>query len=560
MQNNLNINTTKHYKIMLGFLVTLGLSLTLMFTIMHPNLQLDAAEIIAWGQEWQWGGQKHPAFPAWFLQVFMQILPNNIASYYLVGQIAMAITYIFVWLLAREILNPTQALLATIILACAMFYSFCSLTYNANILSLLAWAAFNFCLWKALNDQRKRWWIALAIAATAAILSKYAAMLMFIAAFTTMIIIPEWRKLLKTYKPYIAIAIVAVLTTPHWWWVADNNYTTIQYALGRFEAEKAIVIAPFYPHIYFPLRFAYGQIFNMLPMLMVFAVLMPWKINWLYFAIWKNKKSNTVNKKNEKQKSKKQVKVFLLTMGLMPFAITMTISVLFGKYIHSLWGLFYWNLAGISLFYFFGHKIIWARLKKSIAIWAFFVIATTFGFLMVLFIVPTVPTTGQKNHNTNIDEIPETKQVSPARNRRLLPYFGGEYLAKFIENEWQKKGYGKIKIAAGHSWLAGNVAFFSDDRPSVFNDLNETKSAWLNIDMLKQSGGVVLWHAENYSENNKQNEKYQMPPKYKKALQGKNYQLQKPIAVPWHKILGAEPYRVRGLQLPKVGWAIIPPS
>ena len=544
-----NISNTRAKVIICAFVISLASSLTLLYSILHPNLQLDAAEILFSAKEWQWSGYKHPAMPAWFLQAFITLLPNKVASYYFVGQVALAATFVFVWLLAREILENRQAVLATIILASAMFYSFYSLTYNANTLSLLAWAAFNFCLWKALSDKRRRWWLALAIAASVAVLSKYASILIFISAFTTMLIIPEWRRMLKTYKPYMAIAIAIIITMPHWLWVVENNYTTIKYALGQFSDKFAFKAKPAFPYIYFPLRFAYGQVYNMLPAILSFAVLLKWSL-----IFRPNRINSRIDSRINQQSRKKEVTVFLLVMGLMPFAISLTISMLLEKYLHSLWGLFYWNLAGISLFYFFGAKILWTRLRAFLALWAFFLIATTVGFLMILFFVPTKQREHAKEPNTKVEEIAETRQLSLAHNRRLLPYFDGEYLAKFIAKEWRQKGYGKIEIVGGQQWLAGNVSFFANDRPSVFEELDYNKSAWISSEEFAQKGAVVLWHQESSAENN------QMPDKYRKALLGKKYEIQKPILVPWRKVLGREPRRVHGLPKAKVGWAIVAPQ
>ena len=547
---NNNISNARANIIICASVTILASSLTLLYSILHPNLQLDAAEILFWGQEWQWGGYKHPALPAWFLQAFLLILPNKVASYYFVGQVTLAATLFFVWLLAREILDNRQAILATIILASAIFYSFYSLTYNANTLSLLAWAAFNLCLWKALNHKGDRWWVALAIAASVAVLSKYAAMLIFISALTVMLIIPEWRKILKTYKPYMAIGISIIITMPHWLWLVENNYTTIKYALGQFSDKFEFVAKPSLPYIYFPLRFAYGQVYNMLPVILSFAVLLKWS------SILRANKNNV--DKNYTKNKKRETKVFLLVMGLMPFSISMVISISLGKYLHSLWGLFYWNLAGISLFYFLGDKILWTRLRAFLAVWAFFLIATTIGFLMILFLVPTKHSGLAKKSNTEAQEVAETRQHSPARNRRLLPYFDGDYLAKFIEKEWHKKGYGKIQIVGGQQWLAGNVSFFSDDRPSVFEELDYNKSAWITNEAFEEKGAVVLWHVQR--NNNEQKNIYQMPVQYQKALLGKKYEIQKSIFVPWRKVLGRKPNRVRGLPEPEVGWAIVPPQ
>src|SRR6516225_3424699 len=68
------------------------------------NLQLDLAEGLALGREWQLGYWKHPPLPWWMDDVVYRIT-GHIESVYLLGPLAAILCLYGVWLLAREVVD-----------------------------------------------------------------------------------------------------------------------------------------------------------------------------------------------------------------------------------------------------------------------------------------------------------------------------------------------------------------------------------------------------------------------------------------------------------------------
>ena len=66
-----------------------------------PNLQLDLAEDLALGREWQLGYWKHPPLPWWIADALYR-LTGSIDSVYLLGPLAAVVCFYGVWLLARD--------------------------------------------------------------------------------------------------------------------------------------------------------------------------------------------------------------------------------------------------------------------------------------------------------------------------------------------------------------------------------------------------------------------------------------------------------------------------
>ena len=83
---------------------------------------------------------------------------------------------------------------------------------------------------------------------------------------------------------------------------------------------------------------------------------------------------------------------------------------------------------------------------------------------------------------------------------------------------------------AGDVWLAGNVAFYGADRPSVFIDADPVKSPWIKPEALVQRGAVLIWSASD------------PPPAWLGRFPAA--QPQPPIELPYVPSLGHQPARL----------------
>jgi hypothetical protein len=74
--------------------------------------------------------------------------------------------------------------------------------------------------------------------------------------------------------------------------------------------------------------------------------------------------------------------------------------------------------------------------------------------------------------------------------------FPGRELAATIEQRWHEAvGRTPLAIVAGDVWLAGSIAFYGEERPSVFIDADPAKSPWITPAALARDGAVFIWQA-----------------------------------------------------------------
>src|SRR5262245_43973986 len=87
------------------------------------NLQLDLLEDLALGREWQLGYWKHPPLPWWVADIAYRITGSH-NSVYALGPLAAALCFYGIYLLAREVTDARNALIAVLALEGVHFFNF----------------------------------------------------------------------------------------------------------------------------------------------------------------------------------------------------------------------------------------------------------------------------------------------------------------------------------------------------------------------------------------------------------------------------------------------------
>ncbi len=410
--------------------------------ILRNNPHLDTLEAIIWGQEWQFGYSKHPPLSAWFAESVVILLGKHPYICYLLSQICVALSFVAIWRLAKLFLLPPQSLMAVMLLEGVYYYNFTSVEYNTNVLMLALWAWSIFYCWRACNSNKSRHWIKLGILLALAIIDKYYAAILVVTIFVTIIYEDDFRKHLKTFKPYLApLSFIAILT-PHLIWLVKNNYSTFSYISSRASSDYH-----FYNHLLFPLSFLLTQLLSNLGALIIF------------FASFWQQLQRPKNIFNDKKS------LFLIFMMVGPIILTILPSLLFGSKMKDMWGTSLWGLSGISLFYFFKPQINKRLIARFIKI--FIAIA---GLMILIYLASILLTKFDKRDS-----------------------FNGKLAALEVNKEWLKYNDRPLKIVAGDIWLASNISFFSNQNISVFIDFDDKISPWISYSQVEESGGIILW-------------------------------------------------------------------
>lgn len=71
--------------------------------------------------------------------------------------------------------------------------------------------------------------------------------------------------------------------------------------------------------------------------------------------------------------------------------------------------------------------------------------------------------------------------------------YPGQEIADILTAKWRAQTGRDLTIVAGEEFVAGTLAHYSSDRPSVFYDADFSESLWLLPEQVTQQGALFVW-------------------------------------------------------------------
>ena len=396
---------------------------TLIPSLSNINLPLDTIEALAWGSNLDWGFNKHPPFSAFAVKFFFIIFGNNDWAYYLLSQIFVVITFYFVWKVSNELLQDNiYSLLSLLLLSGIYFYNFTTPEFNVNVSQLPFWALSVYFFWKGINLNKNLDWILFGIFSALGFLSKY--LFIYILLALLIFFISNLKKYKKSINKYFfSIIISLALLTPHFFWLFENDFITIFYALNR----SGVVEFNYIDHFKNPIIFLIKQFIILIPFFLMFYVII-------------KKFKFSINKKNKET-------MFLLSINLIPIALILATSIITGAEIRTMWMTPFYLFFGTLFMSIFKKNIDMKKIKKFYYI-----------FLLLFISSPSL--------YLAISLLDKTKRTD----------YPGKEIARLVQNKWDDNFVNEIKIVIGDEWSAGNLSYHLYSRPIWTNDLKNKTS------------------------------------------------------------------------------------
>jgi 4-amino-4-deoxy-L-arabinose transferase-like glycosyltransferase len=417
---------------------------TLLPYLLRFNLPLDAIEGTIWGQQPQWGYAKNPYLPGW-LTGLATLLDNHAGwGTYFFSQLAVGICFWSVWRLGSKMLSPAFALLGVMLLEGVQYYSLHAIDFNDNTLELALWSLTVLNFYNALHSRSYRDWMLTGFCAGCSMMTKYYSLMLLVPLLAFLLLEPRNRSALRQGAPYAGLLVFVIIIAPHVVWLFSHDLSTVYYALERVSRPETA------GHFNFSWLFAWQQVETFVPAFLLGLFLLP------------GKKPLRLTPRVPVSHFDKQ---FLFYAGLAPFLLTVLLSIITGIKLRAGWGeplLSYW---GIMLIAWWQPRMTPQRFKLFSVAFILLVGATLTGYALSL-------------HDAR----------HPSRAN-----FPGRMIATRLTREWHSTYQMPLFYVAGSAWLAGNVAYYSSDHPSVLINANKNESPWINEAELRQKGGIFIW-------------------------------------------------------------------
>ena len=428
--------------------------------VTQPNMPLDMVEMLFWGQQWQLGYHKHPPLPAWITAAAWGIGGHGLL--YFVSQLTVVVTFWAVWQFAREKLSPQAALCSVFVLQGCYYCTYMINDINNTIITRPFWALAILFLYRAIvrerPSKRNTYWALAGVAIGLGMLSKYYIGILVIAMMVLPLVSSQARQQLKTAGPWITTAVASLLFLPHFVWMYQNDFITLQYVLNR--SGESVDYA-WSNHFKAPLDFLVKQLPAVIP---VFVLATPLILNR--------------DPENSQQPLSRSdfFHRYLVVVFAGPILIYLLLGFTTGSTIRSMWGGPLFSFLGVLLFAFFtmpkDKKKVNKILRDSVCLGAVMVIALAGRNLL-----------------------------GPSMRGKLSKvHYPGQEIASQVNEKWNQQYAYPLPVVCGKLFVPGCVGVYSNTKVDVYGSMSDQASPWLNVELIQERGGVIVWEIQNDSE------------------------------------------------------------
>lgn len=417
------------------------------------NPVYDTMESYVWGNQWQWGYDKHPPFTAWITAIFGNLTNQPDLGIYLLAQLCIVVTFLAVWRLAKEYLNDQSAVLSVLMLTGILHYSNLVERVTPDSMQSPVWALLALSFYFAIEKKHLRYWIATGLLTGFAILTKYQVVVLIVPMTIALLASEKGIPTLKTLGPWLAILIAFLVITPHIFWLLKHNFPSIQYLSDQYTSDSSLDQKQWTAHLKAPLHFAINSLGNVILLLFVC---------WPLFKAPKINRNHPIIKREFKL-------CYLICLALGPMITSIIIGAWNAEDMVPRWSTPYFAWLPLLILMTLSREIS-RNLFNNIIIRCF-LLALTLWFLRISFLYYKPYKTDDYWHSDEftpaLDSMRKAESLWKEHYDNPLPYIGGN-----------------------HYHIMGMVTY-STNNTIPFSNLNPKNSLWMTEEDFRKYGGII---------------------------------------------------------------------
>lgn len=205
----------------------------------------------------------HPGMIGYLLRITSEIFGTSVFVVKLTDFAITSLTIYFFYKLASYFLSNQKLHRTLVLISSTIFISILSFNSTPDVPLLLFWTLSVICLYKAIFESKKRYWILAGIMMGLSFNSKYTAVLLQFGLLAFLIFSNRYRKLLISPWTWLCLFISVAVMFPVWWWNYQNEFAS--FAFQSSNRTSSISKFQIRPELFFG---AVGhQLFLLLPIL-----------------------------------------------------------------------------------------------------------------------------------------------------------------------------------------------------------------------------------------------------------------------------------------------------
>jgi hypothetical protein len=198
-----------------------------------PSIDHDELEAIRWGAAHSWFVDKHPPLLGIVAINWAELTGFSTLGFFFLSKVNAIMALVILHLLNRQFLKPAAALVATAAYASTYSYFVMMSQMDANGILHALWPGLALALWLALTRRDWAGWIALGAVSGLAVLGKYHSLILIFTAFLLLLSHPGFRRQILTLRFAAALAVFALVLSPHIAAYLASDYSMIGYIMER---------------------------------------------------------------------------------------------------------------------------------------------------------------------------------------------------------------------------------------------------------------------------------------------------------------------------------------
>jgi len=168
----------------------------------------------------------HPGMIGYLLRIFTDLFGQSIFVVKFADFLITSLTILSFYKLASYFLSKQKLQRAILLLTSTIFISILSFNSTPDVPLLLFWTLSLICLYKAIFEEKKWFWVLGGIAMGLAFNSKYTALLLQIGLIGFLIFSNKYRKLFFSPWFWTSILLSILITYPVWYWNFQNEFAS----------------------------------------------------------------------------------------------------------------------------------------------------------------------------------------------------------------------------------------------------------------------------------------------------------------------------------------------
>ena len=434
---------------------------TLVPTLTFGNLPLDVIELVTWGHEWQLGYFKHPPLPSWLLEGATLLFGHAEWPAYLFSQLSIVIAFWVIWRLGRKELGDVAALLAVLLTSLIYFYNFPTPEFNHNVLQIPVWALMGLVAWWAFTGDRLRDWLLLGLLVGLAVYVKYSMAVFVIVLFAFLIVEPSLRRRLLNKGLWLSALLAVIIAIPHLIWLVESDFISLAYASDRSKHLVGVV-----SRVAGPMAFLLTQLAHHGGLILVLL------LGGAFPKRWRGTRIEAVSFRSDDR----LFRHFILWIALVPVLLMALLSGIAGTAMRPMWATPMFSFSALAVLAYAKPAFYKERFSWMAISW------------VVLYVGVLIAVTSMGLFGSHFNRKP------------LRIDWPGKEMASHFSRLWQDQVGTPFRFVGGDPWLAGNVSFYADARPSLVHLEDMAKSPWATRAEVDCSGVLILWSQKDGGE------------------------------------------------------------